>query len=180
MSPPVVKTSVRDLVADTARLQLSPNSYHPLDPLSAPEIASAVAAIKAYAAKEAAGAEHRVWFKSIQLIEPPKKILAPYLDKWHKAKATGGTVDRLPRRAESLLGIKTQDSCKWYGESPGSVGGRAAARVGRRSGDQPGRCGLCWAIGRAAGRGAASILSSTVALSCNDDDDDDGGGGDER
>lgn len=90
---------------------------HPLDPLSAAEIASAVAAIKQHVASQQEGKEHRVWFKSTQLVEPAKKTLAPYLGKWHAARESGEVLEPLPRRAEALLGVKSQNSVQWLGES---------------------------------------------------------------
>jgi hypothetical protein len=83
--------------AVASKLSLAPSQpepsapAHPLDPLSAAEIASAVSAIK--------------------------KTLAPYLEKWHAARASGEVVEPLPRRAEALLGVKLQNSVQWLGES---------------------------------------------------------------
>lgn len=83
---------------------------HPLDPLSPAEIASAVKAIKSDAA--AKDGEHKLWFKSIQLVEPPKAELAPWLDAWHEGKAGAPPA----RRAAALLGVRTGTSTTWYGE----------------------------------------------------------------
>lgn len=84
---------------------------HPLDPLSAAEIAAAVGAIKSHAA--ANDGQHKLWFKSIQLVEPPKAQLAPWLDAFHEGKA-GPTP---ARRAVSLLGVRSGNSTRWFGES---------------------------------------------------------------
>lgn len=78
--------------------------YHPLDPLSATEISDAVQAIR----KHSNGS---LWFKSTQLVEPPKSILSPWLDR----NVEGIQQDPLPRIAEVLLGIKSTDSVKWMG-----------------------------------------------------------------
>ncbi|RSH94905.1 hypothetical protein EHS25_004711 [Saitozyma podzolica] len=105
--------------AVASKLSLAPSQpepsapAHPLDPLSAAEIASAVSAIKQHVASQQQGKEHRVWFKSTQLVEPAKKTLAPYLEKWHAARASGEVVEPLPRRAEALLGVKLQNSVQW-------------------------------------------------------------------
>jgi Cu2+-containing amine oxidase len=109
--------------AVASKLSLAPSQpepsapAHPLDPLSAAEIASAVSAIKQHVASQQQSKEHRVWFKSTQLVEPAKKTLAPYLEKWHAARASGEVVEPLPRRAEALLGVKLQNSVQWLGES---------------------------------------------------------------
>ncbi|EJT47730.1 hypothetical protein A1Q1_03416 [Trichosporon asahii var. asahii CBS 2479] len=87
----------------------STQGYHPLDPLSKDEVRAATHAIKQYVDAQEKG-EHRFWFKSIQLIDPPKTVLAPWLDRWHQ----GLPVQRLPRRAECLAGVKRPDSTSWY------------------------------------------------------------------
>lgn len=110
-------STISQLVSSAAKLSVSPQGYHPLDPINAAEIAGAVYAIKSYIAQNEKSNGYRLWFKSIQLIDPPKKVLAPYLDAWHEARSRGQTVDKLPRRAEALLGVKRKDgTCTWYGE----------------------------------------------------------------
>lgn len=95
---------------------ICPPPVHPLDPLSPAEIQAAVHAIKAKV-KDTESGEHKVWFKSIALVEPPKKLLAPWLDQWHNAgRGHRNVLPRLPRRAMSLLGIKRPTSTTWYGE----------------------------------------------------------------
>jgi primary-amine oxidase len=95
---------------------VKPAPPHPLDPLSAAEIASAVSAIKKHVGAQQNSGEHRVWFKSIQLVEPAKKTLAPYLDRWHEASISGEFLEPLPRRAEALLGVKRDGQTKWLGK----------------------------------------------------------------
>ncbi|KIX93918.1 uncharacterized protein Z520_10255 [Fonsecaea multimorphosa CBS 102226] len=66
---------------------------HPLDPLSANDIQATAALIKS---KYADGAVH---FKSISIVEPPKKILLPYL----AAERAGGSVlPHLPRKTQAV------------------------------------------------------------------------------
>ncbi|BEI82479.1 hypothetical protein CcaverHIS002_0303470 [Cutaneotrichosporon cavernicola] len=90
-----------------------PAPAHPLDPLSPAEIAAAVVAVKARVDETEKG-EHRTWFKSIQLVEPPKKLLAPWLDQWHAAgRGHRNILPRLPRRAVVLMGIKRPHSTTW-------------------------------------------------------------------
>ncbi|CAK9783439.1 hypothetical protein CC85DRAFT_282174 [Cutaneotrichosporon oleaginosum] len=91
-----------------------PAPLHPLDPLSPAEIAACVSAVKAKV-KENEHGEHRLWFKSIQLIEPPKKLLAPWLDQWHAAgRGHRNILPRLPRNAVVLMGVKRPKSTTWY------------------------------------------------------------------
>ncbi|WWC62350.1 uncharacterized protein I303_104946 [Kwoniella dejecticola CBS 10117] len=78
--------------------------YHPLNPLSASEIAASVAAIRKDFGSD------RLWFKSTQLVEPPKAILSPWLDDLAEGKA----VDKLPRIAETLLGKRNSDGAEWF------------------------------------------------------------------
>ncbi|WOO78822.1 Copper amine oxidase 1 [Vanrija pseudolonga] len=119
-------STISQLVSSAAKLSVSPQGYHPLDPINAAEIAGAVYAIKSYIAQNEKSNDYRLWFKSIQLVDPPKKVLAPYLDAWHEARARGQTVDKLPRRAEALLGVKRKDgTCAWY-EFLVRVDGKAA------------------------------------------------------
>ncbi|KAK6911066.1 hypothetical protein L486_05318 [Kwoniella mangroviensis CBS 10435] len=80
-----------------------PPYYHPLDPLTASEIARSVDAIR----HTANGA--RLWFKSIQLVEPPKAILVPWLDEY----AAGEAVSRLDRTAEILVGRRHSKGADW-------------------------------------------------------------------
>jgi primary-amine oxidase len=86
-----------------------------LDPLSPDEIASAVQAIREHIAVERPDKDYRVWYKSIQLLDAPKAILAPYLDKGHAACDAGETVEALDRKAEAIVGIKAAAQCTWYG-----------------------------------------------------------------
>ena len=88
---------------------------HPLDPLSPAEISLAVEAIKSHIAKERSGV-YRIWYKTIGLVETPKAILAPYLDRWHAAKETGEDIEILDRKAEAIVGVKQDGQCTWYGE----------------------------------------------------------------
>ena len=95
-----------------------PSTPHPLDPLSPAEIASAVEAIRAHAAQYSEEASPRVWFKTIGLLEPPKAVLAPYLDAWHEARGRGASIEATaaPRKAEAIVGVKNETSRTWYGE----------------------------------------------------------------
>lgn len=103
--------TITDLVSNLSLANGSKSSKsHPLDPVSASEIAAAVKAIKAHAAST--DGEHKLWFKSIQLVEPPKAELAPWLDAWHEGKAGPPPA----RRAVALLGVRTGSSTTWYGE----------------------------------------------------------------
>lgn len=84
---------------------------HPLDPISASEIASAVHAIRAHAKPSLQEEGSRLWFKSVQLLDPPKKALAPYLDRWHAGEVHG---DEFERRADLLVGHKSSQETTWY------------------------------------------------------------------
>lgn len=95
----------------TSKLGLGPASptpppYHSLDPLSAGEIASSVQAIRNHVPGK------KLWFKSTQLIEPPKSQLAPWLDGF----AVGAEQPKLPRQAETLLGVRDENGAQWSGE----------------------------------------------------------------
>lgn len=93
-----------------------PTAHHPLDPVSPAEIQAVVGAIK-QKVKEIESGEYKLWFKSIQLVDPPKKILAPWLDQWHNAgKGHRNILPRLPRRAVTLVGVKRPHSTTWHGE----------------------------------------------------------------
>lgn len=94
----------------------TPHTPHPLDPLSQGEISAAVEAIKAHIASQRSDEGYRVWYKSIQLLDAPKAILAPYLDKWHAATESGETIEELDRKAEAIVGVKAKGECSWYGE----------------------------------------------------------------
>ena len=93
-------------------------AHHPLDPLSSTEIQECVDIIfKDTKLKEGDTNGTRLWFKGIQLREPPKKVLAPYLDEWHAAIDEGRTPSSLPRQANILVGIKFTNEAKWYGKT---------------------------------------------------------------
>jgi len=99
--------SVMSTVASKLGLSgIASDTYHPLNPLTADEIARSVRAIKAQTKSD------RLWFKSTQLIEPPKVELAPWLD----AVAAGQPASRLPRKAETLLGQRRADGADWSGQ----------------------------------------------------------------
>ena len=94
------------------------SSDHPLDPLSPAEIEATVAAIRRFFESEVEVAKQRLWFKSTQLIDPDKKTLSPFLDEWNLKHAKGERMeDDLPRRSDSLVGVKSSDGCIWYGKS---------------------------------------------------------------
>jgi len=106
-----------ELVTNAAQLSLAGTyPYHPLNPINGQEIASAVAAIKQHLL--AGKKDARIWFKAIQLTEPPKAILAPWLDKWHAApnRVARDALPALPRRAEASVGVKTPNGTTWYGK----------------------------------------------------------------
>jgi Cu2+-containing amine oxidase len=93
------------------------NRYHPLDPLSPTELEECVQLIRddtQIHGQRPDGA--RLWFKGIQLIEPPKAVLAPYLDEWHEAAEQDVEPRRLPRQADILVGIKHKGGADWLGE----------------------------------------------------------------
>jgi Cu2+-containing amine oxidase len=110
-------TMATDLITNAAQLSLETSyPYHPLNPLNGHEISAAVTAIKQHL-----GGRHkngRIWFKAIQLIEPPKAQLAPWLDEWHAAPnpAARDALKPLSRRAEASVGMKHADGTNWYGE----------------------------------------------------------------
>lgn len=106
-----------DLITHAAQLSLAGSyPYHPLNPISGQEIASAVAAIKQHLL--AGKPDARLWFKTIQLIEPPKAELAPWLDQWHAApnRVARDALAPLSRRAEATVGVKSPGKTTWYGE----------------------------------------------------------------
>src|ERR1700743_309706 len=67
--------------------------FHPLDPLTADDIHTTAAIIKA---RYADGSVH---FKSISVVEPPKKILVPYLSA-ERAGVSG--LPPLPRKTQAV------------------------------------------------------------------------------
>ncbi|WVQ71769.1 hypothetical protein IAR50_001310 [Cryptococcus sp. DSM 104548] len=94
---------------------MAPLAYHPLNPLSAKELAQAVDFVRESALADL-DSEHRVWFKAVTLKEPPKKVLAPFLDEWH-AFLEAGTLHQLeplPRVAAVTVGVKSSKQCLWY------------------------------------------------------------------
>ncbi|OCF40041.1 hypothetical protein I317_06179 [Kwoniella heveanensis CBS 569] len=102
-------TAVENIVSSIANtLGLNGHSTssittHPLDPLSASEIATAVQFLKQSKSNE------KLWFKAIQLVEPPKAVLAPWLD----AFAQGRNVEKPPRVAEITYGVRSETGALW-------------------------------------------------------------------
>ncbi|KAK4687181.1 primary-amine oxidase, partial [Tremellales sp. Uapishka_1] len=90
----------------------SASIIHPLDPLSAAEIARVVTAIRASIPVEDNDPKFRLWFKAVQLLEPPKKTLAPYLDA--RAENTHLALPQIARKADALVGIKRSGEAKWF------------------------------------------------------------------
>lgn len=88
--------------------------YHPLNPLSAAEL-SQITAFVNETVLAGTSKMSRTWFKAVQLREPPKAVLAPWLDALHDSRGQM-PLERLPRIAEVLVGIKSDGSCLWYGE----------------------------------------------------------------
>lgn len=89
-----------------------PSLDHPLDPLSASELAEVIAIVKSHFASIAPTA--RVYNKPISLIEPPKKQLQPWLDTWHVTQDKS-KLQPLPRKASLVVGVKTETT-SWKGE----------------------------------------------------------------
>ncbi|WVQ80952.1 hypothetical protein IAT38_003059 [Cryptococcus sp. DSM 104549] len=79
---------------------------HPLDPLSESEITLAAQVLREDIQKTPST---RVWFKSIQLREPPKKELVPWLDAWHAGKAG----EPLARKALAMVGARGPNGTTW-------------------------------------------------------------------
>jgi len=102
----VIESVISAVTSKLGLASVKSDPYHPLNPLSADEIARSVRVLKAEFKSD------RLWFKSTQLIEPPKAELAP----WFDAVAAGQTAARLSRRAETLLGVRRDDGADWSGE----------------------------------------------------------------
>lgn len=80
------------------------NSQHPLSPLTGEELSALVQATKLHV-KQEHGPNVSVHFKAAFLVEPPKSLLAPYLDEL----AAGGSPTPPPRRGEALLDIRGKE-----------------------------------------------------------------------
>ncbi|KAM0754698.1 hypothetical protein T439DRAFT_377138 [Meredithblackwellia eburnea MCA 4105] len=81
---------------------------HPLDPLSAAELKTAVDLITNGLATAFPG--QSPYFKALTLDPPVKKILAPWLDD----VAAGKRVPTLPRKAEALIMLRNQGKATYY------------------------------------------------------------------
>ena len=93
------------------------STYHPLDPLTPAELQQCVKIVRqATGIVASPPTTARLHFKGIQLLEPSKAVLAPYLDEWHAAVAGGDKPRRLPRQANVLVGHKSKSTAEWYGE----------------------------------------------------------------
>lgn len=91
---------------------------HPLDPLSAGELSEAVRTVRSHFETQRTQQDFRLWFKGIQLIEPPKKVLSPYLDRLAQSAAGHApALERPPRRLNVTVGVKSTAKAKWFGES---------------------------------------------------------------
>src|SRR4051794_40940505 len=89
---------------------------HPLDPLSAHELQEACDLVRTHVDKTYRSDQStspRIWFKSATLREPPKAALVPFLDSLHEGRRSP---QPLPRRADVLVGVKTNGNCQWLGE----------------------------------------------------------------
>jgi Cu2+-containing amine oxidase len=89
---------------------------HPLDPLSAAELQECVNIVRQDIPLGDTADTPRLWFKGLQLIEPSKRVLAPYLDKWHAAVEHGERMTPLPRQASVLFGVKQSGHTEWFGK----------------------------------------------------------------
>jgi Cu2+-containing amine oxidase len=90
--------------------------YHPLNPLDNTEMTKAVVVVDKYLRSDQQGKIQpfqRLWYKAVTLREPPKAVLAPYLDDF----ARGIQGDKPARRVDVLVGAKQEKGpATWYGK----------------------------------------------------------------